>query len=76
MPTDPLSRTHVTALRACGFYAGNGLRYGAHHKSMLALQELGYVEQRTRIGQREPRWFLTQIERDILEQIGTGELNE
>ncbi|WCS27200.1 hypothetical protein LOK46_10405 [Methylobacterium sp. NMS14P] len=73
MPEQPISQTHVTALRACAFHSGNGMRHGAHKRSMQALAVLGYVEERTRIGQREPRWFLTPAGRDLLEVLGSGE---
>ncbi|WP_281035471.1 hypothetical protein [Methylobacterium brachiatum] len=43
---------------------------------MLALAELGLVEERTRIGQREARWFLTQAGKDLLEQIGMGDAGD
>ena len=43
---------------------------------MLALAELGLVEERTRIGQREARWFLTASGRDLLEQIGMGDAGD
>jgi len=43
---------------------------------MEALKELGLVEERTRIGQREARWFLTASGRDLLDQIGMGEPKE
>jgi hypothetical protein len=40
---------------------------------MLALAELGLVEERTRVGQREVRWFLTESGKKLLAEIGTGE---
>jgi hypothetical protein len=43
---------------------------------MLALAELGLVEERKRIGHREPRWFLTPAGRDLLEQIGMGDAGD
>lgn len=43
---------------------------------MLALAELGLVEERTRIGHREARWFLTTAGKERLEQIGRGEPKE
>jgi hypothetical protein len=43
---------------------------------MLALAELGLVEERKRIGHREPRWFLTAKGRDLLEQIGMGDAGD
>ena len=52
------------------------MRASAHRKTMLALAELGLVEERTRIGQREARWFLTPAGKDLLEQIGMGEPKE
>lgn len=75
MPSRP-PQLHVTALRACGHHAGNGMRASAHRKTMLALAELGLVEERTRIGQREARWFLTPAGKDLLEQIGMGDAGD
>jgi hypothetical protein len=43
---------------------------------MLALAELGLVEERIRIGQREARWFLTAKGKDLLEQIGMGDAGD
>jgi len=43
---------------------------------MLALAELGLVEERTRVGQREARWFLTAKGKDLLEQIGMGDAGD
>jgi len=76
MPPERTNRLHVTALRACGHYGRNGMRHGAHRKTMLALAELGLVEERTRIGHREPRWFLTATGKDLLEQIGMGDAGD
>jgi hypothetical protein len=52
------------------------MRHEAHRKTMLALAELGLVEERKRIGHREPRWFLTAKGRDLLDQIGMGDAGD
>ena len=70
------NQLHVTTLRACGHYGRNGMRLGAHRKTMEALRELGLVEARTRIGHRDPRWFLTPAGKDLLDQIGPGDMGE
>lgn len=75
MPPRP-PQLHVTALRACGHHGHNGMRHGAHKRTMMALAELGLVEERTRIGHREARWFLTLAGKDLLEQIGPGDAGD
>jgi hypothetical protein len=75
LPERP-NRLHVTALRACGYHGHNGMRHEAHRKTMLALAELGLVEERKRIGHREARWFLTAKGRDLLEQLGPGDAGD
>jgi DNA-binding HxlR family transcriptional regulator len=53
------------------------MRYEAHLTAMLALREIGYVEDRPlRSRPRELRWFLTPAGRDLLEALGTGEPEE
>jgi DNA-binding MarR family transcriptional regulator len=43
---------------------------------MLTLHENGLVEERSRQGRREPRWFLTSAGRELLAEIGMGEPKE